>query len=131
MASYGRSWPAGPHTSTCMRIDNHTHTVRCKSGDASTRAISAAAFCDTILSTDVGILAITNHNLFALEQYHNIEEGLAASAQVWPDIELDIVEAGERGHLIVIVSPRRAAEFADAVTEVTHGHSPDTFSIMT
>jgi len=110
-----------------VRIDIHTHTARCKSGDAPTREISAPDFCEKILSTDVGIVAITNHNFFDLEQYRVIERGLGASAQVWPGVELDIVEEGVRGHLIVIVSPARSEDFSAAVTALTGGSTPDGF----
>lgn len=111
-----------------MRIDVHTHTIRCKSGDAPTRGISATDFCEKILSTDVGIVAITNHNHFDLKQYRLIEEGLGANAQVWPGVELDIVEEGARGHLIVIVSPTRAENFSTSLEALTGGFNPDSFS---
>lgn len=59
-----------------MKIDIHTHTKKCKTGDAPSRAISAADFCETILSTEVGIIAITNHNVFDSEQFKEIKAGL-------------------------------------------------------
>lgn len=49
-----------------MKIDLHTHTRKCKSGDAHTRDISPVDFCEKILATDVRIVAITNHNVFDL-----------------------------------------------------------------
>ena len=52
-----------------MKIDIHTHTKKCKSGDAPTREISPENFCEAILSTEVRIIAITNHNVFDLDQY--------------------------------------------------------------
>ena len=87
-----------------MRIDLHTHTIRCKSGDAPTREIPPADFCEKLLSTEVGIVAITNHNHFDLGQYRAIENGLAGSAQVWPGVELDVFEDGSRGRKL----PRQA-----------------------
>lgn len=111
-----------------MKIDIHTHTKKCKSGDAFTREISPAEFCETVLSTEVRIIAITNHNAFDLDQYQKIEDGLGQDAQVWPGIELDILEDGSREHLLVIVSPRRAQEFSEVVDELTNGHSPDDFT---
>src|SRR5687768_4243799 len=102
-----------------MKIDIHTHTKKSKSGDAPTRDISPADFCEKVLSTDVGIVAITNHNAFDLDQYRQIQEGLDEGAQVWPGIELDIVEGGARGHLLVIVSPSRADAFAATVGALT------------
>ena len=111
-----------------MKIDIHTHTKKCKSGDASTREITPADFCEKILSTEVRIIAITNHNVFDLDQFEEIETRLSENAQVWPGIELDILDDGVRGHLLVIVSPRSAKEFSAAVEELTKGSTPDGFT---
>ena len=111
-----------------MKIDIHTHTKKCKSGDAPTRDISPERFCEAVLSTTVRIIAITNHNVFDLGQYSEIEARLGKEAQVWPGIELDIFENGARGHLLVIVSPTVAKAFFAAANEFTKGHSPDSFT---
>lgn len=111
-----------------MKIDIHTHTKKCKSGDALTREISPADFCETILSTEVRVIAITNHNVFDLDQFEEIESGLGEDAKVWPGIELDILDDGSRGHLLIIVSPRSAREFSVAVRELTKDFSPDSFT---
>lgn len=111
-----------------MKIDIHAHTKKCKSGDAGTREISPAAFCETVLSTTVRIIAITNHNAFDLDQYQKIKDGLGKDAQVWPGIELDILKDGSREHLLVIVSPGRAQEFSEVVDKLINGRSPDDFT---
>ncbi len=111
-----------------MKIDIHTHTKKCKSGDAPTREISPENFCAVILSTEVRIIAITNHNVFDLDQHTAIETSLGDEAQVWPGIELDILEEGSSGHLLVIVSPTQAKHFSRAVDEFTKGSSPDSFT---
>ena len=111
-----------------MKVDIHTHTKKCKSGDAPTREISFERFCEAILSTEVRIIAITNHNVFDLDQYTKIENSLRKEAQVWPGIELDIREDGSRGHLLVIVSPAQAKNFSKAVDELTKDSSPDSFT---
>lgn len=111
-----------------MKIDIHTHTKKCKTGDAPSRAISAADFCETILSTEVGIIAITNHNVFDSEQFKEIKAGLTQDVQVWPGVELDVMEGTSRGHLLVIVSPARVDEFSDVVGNLTSGSTPDSFS---
>lgn len=111
-----------------MKIDIHTHTKKCKSGDAPTREITPADFCETILSTEVRIIAITNHNVFDLNQFEKIETCLGRDAQVWPGIELDILEGEARGHLLVIVSPKSARDFSAAVKELTKGSTPDNFT---
>ncbi len=111
-----------------MRIDIHTHTLQCKSGDPPTRAIAPADFCEKVLSTDVGIIAITNHNHFDFAQFRAIEAGLGANAQAWPGVELDIIGGGSRGHLIVIVSPKVADPFAHALSTLVDGLTPDAFT---
>lgn len=111
-----------------MKIDIHTHTKQCKSGDAPTRAISPEDFCKAILATDVRIVAITNHNVFDLAQYTEICVRLKNEAQIWPGIELDVFEERLRGHLLVIVAPTLARDFSVAVGEFTKGSNPDSFT---
>ena len=83
-----------------MRIDLHTHTKKCKAGDPETREIAPAKFCEILADTDVGIIAITNHNVFDIQQFQEIEQESSGDIQVWPGIELDVFENGSRGHLI-------------------------------
>ncbi|MBU4230805.1 MAG: hypothetical protein KKG88_10970 [Proteobacteria bacterium] len=110
-----------------MKIDIHTHTKKCKSGDAPTRGIAPANFCETIQSTEVGIIAITNHNVFDLDQFTEIVSIIGNDAQVWPGVELDVQEDGVRWHLIVIVSPKMAKAFSGVVDEVVKDSTPDSF----
>ncbi len=110
-----------------MKIDIHTHTKKCKSGDASTREIAPIDFCETIQSTDVGIIAITNHNVFDLDQFTEIVDIIGDDAQVWPGVELDVQEDGVRGHLIVIVSPKMAKGFSRDLDDITKDSTPDSF----
>ena len=111
-----------------MKIDIHTHTKKCKAGDAPTREITPEAFCETLQATEVGIIAITNHNVFDLEQYEEIQGRIGEDAQVWPGIELDVLEDGVRGHLLVIVSPSGVDEFSKVVDELTKASTPDNFT---
>lgn len=112
-----------------MKIDIHTHTKKCKSGDAPTREIDAQDFCDVLASTDVGIIAITNHNVFGLSQFQQIGSLIDGDVQVWPGVELDVVDGdGARGHLLVIVSPKLATEFDYAVSQITENSTPDDFT---
>jgi len=111
-----------------MKIDIHTHTKKCKSGDSPTREIAPLDFCEKVLSTEVRIIAITNHNVFDLDQYTAIETGFGGDAQVWPGIEIDVLEEQSRGHLLVIVSPKRARSFSKAVDELTRGSGPNSFT---
>lgn len=112
-----------------MKIDIHTHTRKCKSGDAATREITPEDFCDAIRSTEVGVIAITNHNVFDLGQFQDIQSRIGTDAQVWPGVELDVHDAQSRGHLLVITSPKYASQFSAAVVALTQGQTPDSFKV--
>lgn len=112
-----------------MKIDIHTHTRKVKSGDAETRNVETEKFVEIIKNTDVKILAITNHNHFDLKQYEEFRDGVANSCQIWPGIELDIVENGKRAHLLVVCNPKNCSQFNEAVTKILSGKNPDTFTI--
>ncbi len=111
-----------------MKIDIHTHTKKCKSGDAHTRAITPKDFHETILSTEVRIVAITNHNVFDYQQFAEICSLIGTDAQVWPGVELDILDGGSRAHLLVMVCPSKAIEFSAIVDQLTRGSTPDLFT---
>lgn len=112
-----------------MKIDIHVHTKKIKSGDASTRSIARDTFVEIIKETDVKILAITNHNHFDIKQFEDFTEGIGTSCQIWPGVELDILENGKRGHLIVICNPNDYKQFDKNLSEIFNGTNPDTFSI--
>jgi predicted ATPase len=110
-----------------MKIDIHTHTRKIKSGDAATRNIEAKDFIDIIKDTEVKILAITNHNHFDLKQYQEMRVGLDGYCQIWPGIELDVVENGNRAHLLVIANPKNETAFEKACNDLLSNTNPDTF----
>jgi predicted ATPase len=112
-----------------LKIDIHTHTKKCKSGDAPTREVTPEVFSDTVLSTDVKVIAITNHNVFDLPQFQAIQTCIGKDAQVWPGVELDVYDGDTKGHLLVITSPTRATKLSTAITELTKGYTPDTFKV--
>lgn len=112
-----------------MKIDVHVHTKKCKQGDAAAREVSPSQFRDIVLATEVKILAITNHNTFDINQYNEIIEEVGAEIQIWPGIELDIIEDGQRGHLLVIASPNKSEEFSEIVESITSETTPDSFTI--
>lgn len=112
-----------------MKIDIHVHTKKTKSGDSELRNIGVEKFGDTIRSTDVKILAITNHNHFDLIQYEQFKQDLDGVCQIWPGIELDILENGKRAHLIVIVNPVKSKEFDECVQKILEGKTSDNFTI--
>jgi predicted ATPase len=112
-----------------MKIDIHTHTRKVKSGDAATRNIEPDKFGEIIKNTDVKILAITNHNHFDRDQYVALDKVASGTCQIWPGIELDILENGKRAHLIVIANPRKVEAFNEKVAALLKDKSPDTFTI--
>lgn len=112
-----------------MKIDIHVHTKKIKTGDALTRNIETEKFVDIIKNTDVKILAITNHNHFDLKQFEEFRDGVSNHCQIWPGIELDVLENGKRSHLIVICNPKNYEKFSVAVNEVVSNNNPDTFTI--
>ncbi|MEZ9299333.1 hypothetical protein AB4168_12585 [Vibrio splendidus] len=112
-----------------MKIDIHVHTKKTKQGDATTREVLPENFARIVQSTDVKILAITNHNVFDLEQFNQMEEKLDGSAQIWPGVEFDVLDDERRSHLIVVVSPQNRVKFSEIVNHVTEGKTPDSFII--
>lgn len=112
-----------------MKIDIHVHTKKTKTGDSENRNIDVEKFSEIIRSTDVKILAITNHNHFDKEQYNLFKEKVNGHCQIWPGIELDILESGRRGHLIVIVNPKNSIEFYKIIEELLQNSNEDNFTI--
>lgn len=112
-----------------MKIDIHTHTKKTKQGDAATREIDAKTFHEIVSSTEVKIIAITNHNVFDLEQFDEFVATVGSDFQIWPGVELDILEEERRGHLIVIVGPGHANALSEKVKSLSEGMTPDSFSI--
>lgn len=112
-----------------MKIDIHVHTKKVKSGDAPTRYIEKERFVEILSETDVCILAITNHNHFDLIQYEEFRDSVENNCQIWPGIELDVLENGKRSHLIVICNPRNFKEFDIQVTDILKEKNPNTFTI--
>ncbi len=52
-----------------MRIDLHCHTIKAKSGDSG-RDIEPTDLVEILANNQVGIAAITNHNLFDCSKYN-------------------------------------------------------------
>lgn len=112
-----------------MKIDIHAHTKKTKKGDAETRNIDAKRFCEIVTSSEVEIVAITNHNVFDLSQYTAFCNEAGDDIQIWPGVELDISEDGQRSHLLVIVSPQRAKDLSERLKKLGSDKSPDIFDI--
>jgi energy-coupling factor transporter ATP-binding protein EcfA2 len=112
-----------------MKIDIHVHTKKVKSGDSELRNIDVDRFTEIIKTTDVKILAITNHNHFDLKQYLQFKESVDDVCQIWPGIEFDILEEERRAHLIVVVNPKNSETFSEKFNKLIANVSPDNFTI--
>ncbi|MFT6127954.1 MAG: putative ATPase [Flavobacteriaceae bacterium] len=112
-----------------MKIDIHVHTKKCKGGDSEHRNINADKFDEIIRLTDVKILAITNHNHFDLQQYEEIKDKSEDVCQIWPGIELDVLEEDRRAHLIVIANPKNVVKFSETIQLLLTGKTADNFNI--
>ena len=112
-----------------MKIDIHVHTKKTKQGDANTREVDAKRFHEIVSSTDVQVIAITNHNVFDYAQYKEFVAEVDGDFQIWPGVELDIVQDDRPGHLIVISSPRKAQDLEKAIEDVSLEMTPDSFNI--
>lgn len=112
-----------------MRIDIHAHTKKVKSGDSENRNITPQKFIDIIKNTDVKIIAITNHNHFDLTQYNEIVKLADTHIQVWPGVELDIIEGKKRGHLLVIVNPKYSVQLSNTMESLLKEKTEENFDI--
>lgn len=112
-----------------MKIDIHTHTKKIKKGDSENRNVDVSKFVEIISKTDVKILAITNHNHFDYNQYNQFKNSVDGTCQIWPGVELDILEEERRGHLIIIVNPINAEAFGKKINKVIGSTSVDNFVI--
>ena len=109
-----------------MKIDIHTHTKKIKTGDAETRNVTPSRFNEIIRNTDVKILAITNHNHFDKTQYEEIDELVKDVCQIWPGIELDILQDGQKAHLLVVAN----YEKTNSINKIFNLHINNNFVIV-
>lgn len=113
-----------------MKIDLHCHTLNCKKGDGKSRNVTSELFKEKIEAAGVEIVAITNHNYFDVNQYYLLKDCVKNVCEVWPGIEFDVIEKGNKpGHVLVICNPKRVEEFSDIINEKTKSTTPDDFTI--
>lgn len=77
------------------KIDLHIHTQSTVS-DAGEFSFSMAKLQEYTISEDIDAIAITNHNIFDMEEFNSITSHLDIT--VFPGVEIDI----ENGHLLLI-----------------------------
>ena len=109
-----------------MKIDLHCHTKAIKKGDAPSRNVTVDLFREKIQNADIKIVAITNHNSFDYRQYVTLSTAVSGNCIVWPGVEIDVLEPGSRRwHLIVVVNPKEAEQFAVNVDSLFRGDNLD------
>ena len=106
-------------------IDLHCHTIAAKTGDAPTRAVTPELFAEQLFAAGVEIAAVTNHNLFNIDQYRDLVFASKGIAQVWPGAELDVTRDDEHWHMIVVCDPNKAEVFSTELARLVGSKKPD------
>lgn len=106
-------------------IDLHCHTIAAKTGDAPTRAVTPVLFAEQLSAAGVEIAAVTNHNLFNIDQYRDLVFASKGIAQVWPGAELDVTRDDEHWHMIVVCDPSKAEVFSTELARLVGSKKPD------
>jgi hypothetical protein len=86
------------------KIDLHIHTLATVSDAAFDFSIEV--FKRYVIEAHLDAVAVTNHDLFRLDQFRAIQAALPAV--VFPGIEINV----EKGHLLVFADPTNVEEFA-------------------
>ena len=108
-----------------MRIDLHCHTKAIRDGELTTRNVSKEVFASKVLEANNKIVAITNHDVFDRNQFEEFQREVGNTCSLWPGVEFNVEHAGEKYHLIIIVSPNKLQEFEAAISGVTSGKTGD------
>lgn len=108
-----------------MKIDLHCHTKKTKSGDPDTRNVTKELFKETLLTNDIKICAITNHNHFDKKQYDNFSKYSQDEIILFPGIELDVKGLHRNGHIVVVVNPKQLDEFCTLTSKLINNIHPD------
>lgn len=93
------------------KIDFHIHTISTPSD--SSFSFSLSQLKEYIHSTEIDAIAITNHNMFDVNQFKTILESINIS--VFPGIEINL----ENGHLLLISDGTELSDFTSRCEEVT------------
>lgn len=111
-----------------MKIDLHCHTKAIRRGELATRNVTKELFVEKVNAANVKIVAITNHDVFDRAQFEEFQTEAGVSCTLWPGVELNVIQAGEKYHLIIIASPAKIDEFDVAVQSLTAG-KPGNFDV--
>ncbi|MCL7944014.1 phosphotransferase [Marinobacter sp. ATCH36] len=106
------------------KIDLHLHTIPTISDADFT--FSLDKFSEYVNSAELDAIAITNHDIFNLTQFHEIDDAL--DCIVFPGIEVNL----DNGHILVISENRNLEEFqiktrlvSEKITEIGDSISVD------
>jgi ABC-type phosphate transport system ATPase subunit len=92
------------------KIDLHIHTISTISDADFTFSLEKLA--QYVNSCGINAIAITNHNVFNLEQYREIRKTVKVS-KVFPGVEVNIGENNSFGHILLIADEKDADDFAN------------------
>lgn len=95
-----------------LKIDLHLHTQSLKNGESKKRNIEPNDFVTQMIENKIGMMAITNHNKFDLEEYNDIIE-IKPDLKLFPGIELDVMNDEKHYHIIVVSNPIVKNKFYD------------------
>lgn len=93
------------------KIDLHIHTM--PSFSDSNFKFSLNKLKEYVQTVKIACIAITNHNLFDLDQFNEIADGL--SIVVYPGIEINL----ENGHLLLISDKKELQDFKIKCDEIS------------
>ena len=93
------------------KIDFHIHTIS-TIGDSSF-SFNLNQLKEYIQNTDIDAIAITNHNIFDIDQFRQISESV--SIPVFPGIEINL----ENGHLLLIADKNELSDFDSRCSKIT------------
>lgn len=93
-----------------IKIDFHIHTVSTPSD--SDFDFDMERLQEYVTSASLGAIAITNHNMFDVKQFEQIEKALDIA--VYPGIEINL----DTGHLLLISNGKDHYEFLEQCSEV-------------
>lgn len=112
-----------------MLIDLHCHTNSLKNGGEE-RNISVEKMIPILEEKGVGIVSITNHNSFNVDEFNEAKLlGEKSGIQFYPGVEVDVLGTeNERAHIIVVVDPEQSPQL-DTLFGNSAIDNPDSYTI--
>lgn len=116
-----------------MLIDFHCHTLAAKSGDAATRTVNCNVFREKINKANIGVVCITNHNIFDIENYDRLKESVKdLGVLVLPGIELDVLgiaPSHRKFHATIIFNDEEIKDTYNNLETILKNAAPDEISV--